>query len=105
MPILVWTIEFVHIEQVSALFAFLLGQVLLYKLWGYSTTLRGLISHHSTHTLHVQQLNECFLLRITKWRVLLTELSTVTALVSSFDAQKRCLLSVFIAANNKKLQA
>jgi hypothetical protein len=25
-----WTIEFVHIEQVSALFAFRLGQVLLY---------------------------------------------------------------------------
>jgi hypothetical protein len=31
MPILLaWTIEFVHIEQVSALFTFRLGQVLLY---------------------------------------------------------------------------
>jgi hypothetical protein len=31
MPILAGTIEFVHIEQVSALFMFDLGQVLLYE--------------------------------------------------------------------------
>jgi hypothetical protein len=33
MPIMARTIEFAHIEQVSALFTFRLGQVLLYYLF------------------------------------------------------------------------